>query len=290
MKNLRRALPPLDALLFFEAAARRGGFTAAAGELNVTQAAVSKRVKALEERLGAPLFHRRGRAVTLTAEGRLLHARTAEALDYLSAACAAVADAGTASVTVAANVAVSHYWLGPRITEYQLGADAAPVRLVSSDRTEDQLDASVSMAVHYGLAPPPGWDGTPLFAEVLVPLVAPGRVSDARRGPLLDYERQGPDWVNWGVWLAQSPGTEFEATPVLGLGSYVRAIDAAVQGKGVALGSPGLLAGEIASGRLVPLPGTAFATGRGYHLVTPAGRGISAAAEALRLMLLADRE
>lgn len=92
MVEYRRRMPSLDALVFFEAAARHNSFTAAATELFVTQAAVSKRIKELESRLGVPLFDRDGRRLSLTDAGRRLYERAAMALEYLDEAIASEMD------------------------------------------------------------------------------------------------------------------------------------------------------------------------------------------------------
>ena len=75
-----RRLPPLNALRAFEAAARHLSFTRAAQELNVTQAAISHQIKALEEHLGLSLFRRLNRALLLTDEGQALFPAVRDAL------------------------------------------------------------------------------------------------------------------------------------------------------------------------------------------------------------------
>lgn len=115
MKNYRRNLPPLDYLLFLEAVARHGNFTRAASELNVSQAAVSKRIKSLEVRLGIDLVTRNGRTVTLTRNGRKLATSASEALDYMSTSLMQIRQERLEKLTLASNVAVSQFWLTPRI-------------------------------------------------------------------------------------------------------------------------------------------------------------------------------
>ena len=115
MKHYRTSLPPLDYLLFFEAAARHGNFTKAAEELNVSQAAVSKRVKYLEEWLGMELVSRTGRTVEPSFKGAKLATHISEALDYLSMSIAQVSHINQEKLSLAANVTVSQYWLTPRI-------------------------------------------------------------------------------------------------------------------------------------------------------------------------------
>ena len=97
MKNLRSILPPMDTLATFEAAARLQSFTRAAGELHLTQAAVSRQIRLLEENLGTPLFHRAHRAVSLTPMGKSFQSTVALALAHI--ANAAVEHRGTTPKT-----------------------------------------------------------------------------------------------------------------------------------------------------------------------------------------------
>src|SRR5215475_9640427 len=97
MKRLRQQLPPLDYLIAFESAARLLSFTAAARELALTQAAISQQIRKLEQRLGAPLFLRRHRAVQLTPAGRQYQHTVAMALGHLADATTEARGIGRAS-------------------------------------------------------------------------------------------------------------------------------------------------------------------------------------------------
>ena len=123
MGRRRTALPPLDTLVFFEAVARRGGFTAAAAaaaELLVSQAAVSKRVRQLEDWLGTELFHRSPRSLTPTRAGATLVEPVTMALDYLRGALSDVRAPARGAVRIAANGAVATFWLAPRLWAFAL--------------------------------------------------------------------------------------------------------------------------------------------------------------------------
>ena len=124
MDNLIRALPPLRALLAFEAAARHGSFTAAARELNVSQPAVSRQVKSLEEALGVSIFVREHRSVVLTDAGRTYYeAVTSNFIGIVEAGRVVGRTASPKRVTIYANYGLATYWLMPRLTRYQ---DANP--------------------------------------------------------------------------------------------------------------------------------------------------------------------
>ncbi|WP_336099104.1 LysR family transcriptional regulator [Roseovarius sp. CH_XMU1461] len=271
MKNYRRALPPLDYLLFFEAVARHGNFTRAAEELNVSQAAVSKRIKVLEDWLGMPLIDRHGRRLSLTRNGKVLATNSGEALDYLNSCLQQLRRThGTGRLSLGANVAVSQYWLTPRINEYLLGRDAAPVTLTSTDKDADLFALESDALVFYGPDIPTGWDGALLFEETWLPVAAPEvarRSGDLGSATLLDFDKLTPKWVNWGDFATLTGHAEIDQATKVNLGSYGSTLDTAIRGRGLALGCPDVLRFEIDAGRLVALEAYRLATGRSYFVI-----------------------
>ncbi len=271
MKSFRRSLPPLDYLLFFEAVARHGNFTRAAEELNVSQAAVSKRVKVLEDWLGLPLVHRSGRNITLSLNGKTLAANATEALDYLNSGLQQIRRAsGGERLSLAANVAVAQYWLTPRINEYLLGPKAVPVTLTASDKDADLFTLEADAIFFYGSDIPTGWDGTPLFEEVWLPVAAPsliGSMNGFATATLLDFDKLTPKWINWGDFANLTGNAEIAAAQKVNLRSYGSTLDTALRGKGVALGCPAVLQFEIEAGRLVTLKDCQLRTGRSYFVI-----------------------
>src|SRR6056297_1382249 len=133
MTRSRKSLPPLDTLVFFDAVMRNGGFTAASSELYVSQAAVSKRIKQLEDWLGTPLFERGARSLTSTPTGAKLAEPVAMALDYLNSSLDGVKSPASPAVRIAANNAVSVFWLFPRIKAFAISETSCPVETVVSD-------------------------------------------------------------------------------------------------------------------------------------------------------------
>ena len=274
MKNFRASLPPLDYLLFFEAAARHGSFTKAAQELNVSQAAVSKRVKFLENWLGVNLINRHGRTIELTRNGQKLASSTTEVLDYLKLCVTQVQQANQDNLLLASNVAVSQFWLTPRINEYLLSRDAVPVTLTSSDKDDDIFNQDNDAIIYYGADIPTGWDGVVLFEEIWQPLAAPdlpGLNSDFDTTTLLDFEKLVLKWINWQDFLSLTNYAEFTNLPRVNLGSYGSSLDAAIRGKGIALGCPEVLRYEIEAGRLIPLDNFQLKTGSSYFTLWKTG-------------------
>lgn len=281
MDRTRPNLPSLGALAVFDAAARHMSFTAAARELNVTQAAVSKRIKLLEKELGVPLFHRSGRSLALTEQGSTLARRAHSALDYLEESCARLHGDSSAIITIAANTAVSHFWLGPRLREYALAEPATTLRLLTTDRTRDIVGEDNDIVILYGLADRLGWNLLPMFTERLVPVASPRYLSSAGIPPdrglplapdelaalaLLDYERFEAGWTTLDMWFDWTG----VARPTRGLrqlfSSYAITIEAALRGDGIALGSLSLLSDILAEGRLVPVSDRVFVTGQSYFI------------------------
>jgi LysR family glycine cleavage system transcriptional activator len=302
MKKYRRTLPSLDALVFFEAAARLTSFTRAATELYVTQAAVSKRIRELESRLGVDLFRRDGRKLSLTATGRRLHQRTGMALEYLEDACRLARGEEAETIRIAANSAVSLLWLAPRIRDFGLGENSASVSLFTSDVLGDTMDPENDLVINYGYGDTPGWRSELLFVEQLVPVAAPayleslqvdGRIDleqDAElpaKLNLLEYERIAPDWINWQLWIEKTGLAGLEECHIESCHNYTQAIGAALSARGIALGSRGLIDAELRSGRLLVVGGIELASGRAYYLSQPRRKALSPAAEILRQMLLA---
>jgi DNA-binding transcriptional LysR family regulator len=271
MKNFRHSLPPLDYLLFFEAVARHGNFTRAAEELNVSQAAVSKRVKVLEDWLGLKLVHRSGRNISLSRNGKTLANNSTEALDYLNSCLQQMRrTTGGERLSLAANVVVAQYWLTPRINEYLLGPNAVPVSLTASDKDADIFMLETDAVFYYGSDIPAGWDGTPLFKEVWLPVAAPSLIGSNRgfgQATLLEFDKVTPKWINWSDFAELTRNQELAEAPKVNLRSYGSTLDTAMRGKGIALGCPAVLQFEIEAGRLVPLYDHQLMTGRSYFVI-----------------------
>lgn len=273
MKNFRRTLPPLDYLTFFEAVARNGSFTLAAKELNVSQAAVSKRVKVLEEWVGQPLVNRQGRQITMTQAGRALALDTGEALDYLTSCLQRLNGPGASmGLSLGANVAVAQYWLTPRINEYLLGQNAVPVTTTASDKDADLFALDADALIFYGAEIPTGWDGHVLFEEIWQPLAAPSVVANGwTNAPMLDFDKLTPKWINWADFAEQLGNAALLDGQRANLGSYGSTLDAAIRGRGVALGCADVLGFEVDEQRLIPIAEYQLNTGRSYFLIWRVG-------------------
>ncbi|WP_420328396.1 LysR family transcriptional regulator [Mameliella sp.] len=278
MERSRKSLPPLDTLVFFDAVMRNGGFTAASSELYVSQAAVSKRIKQLEDWLGTPLFERGARSLTATPTGAKLAEPVAMALDYLNASLDGVRSPANPAVRIAANNAVSVFWLFPRIKAFAISETSCPVETVVSDDPATLLSDDHDLAIIYASAPPDGWQGARIMEEALTPVLSPARFdafkADPQRLSLLDYHRIAPDWINWEVWLKRHDTSVLSKLRREVCQTYSQSIGRAIAGDGIALASSALLKDEITSGALMPLGEERDVTGKGYFLVHRSGRPI----------------
>ena len=280
---------PLSALRIFEAAARLGSFTRAGDELGVTQAAVSWQVKALEQRLGQPLFLRLPREVALTPSGERLARASSEAMSLLRTALADLTETGQGVLVISALQSLASQWLAPRLGAFQLAHPEIAVRLETSARLVDLTRENIDVALRLGRGEWPGLAADHLFSAGQAPLCTPElkarlgleRLEQLLAAPLIGTDQ---DWSGWfaGAGLAYTP--QASASRLIADLQTIE-VGAALAGHGVALGVPALFAQEVASGRLVqlfdPPPGQPS-----YWLVYPKDRRRSPKIVAFREWLL----
>lgn len=276
----RENLPKsLDALRVFETAARLMNFSAAARELLVTQAAVSRRIQALEAALGFELFERRGRRLALTARGEALAARVGAALDYLDESVGELsAPPAEAAVTISASTSVSHLWLGPALRAYALEGETGGVRVLTADGEAEAAHESNDIAILYGAGAHPRWNLAPLLPELLAPVASPAHLAAHGIAPeelplpidrlgaldLLDYDRVRPQWMTLARWFGRMAPTVPMQAPRRVFTTYIMAVEAALAGEGAILGSLALLRPQLASGALLRLTEEIDVTGFAY--------------------------
>ena len=292
MQSLRSVLPPLEPLVAFEAAARLGSFTSAAGELNITQAAVSQRIRTLEQALGTALFERAHRAVRLTPQGLEYQHTVSMALTHLANATREIraAPQGT-RLTVAADQSIASMWLMGRLPRFFERHPRIPVRLVASDTEADCLAGDVDLSIIHGEGDWPGFGSVRLFEEEVLPVCSPGyleqsgpigEVADLAEMVLLDLEDSNWNWINWRMWLTEQGVGLPAGQRQLRINSYPLIIEAARNGQGVALGWRHLVDDALLDGSLVCPLERSVHTRFGYYILWPETRPLSAEAAALR--------
>ena len=287
---------PLNGLKAFEAAARHLSFTRAADELHVTQAAVSHQVKTLEQRLGVKLFRRLPKSLRLTDEGQALLPELRDAFERIARALNRVTSAqGAAALSVSTLTTFALTWLVSRLPRFQARHPEIEVRLNTTGRIVDFAREDVDVAVRYGDGNWPGLNVEKMFEDELTPLCGRAhkerlrRPEDLRDVPLLDASPPEPasvgDWPTWlrAAGIAQLPvtrGATFDSTKI--------AAQAAIDGMGVAIGSPYLFAEDIAAGRLFqPFPLT-VRNGKTYWLVCAEGTATRPKIKAFREWVLSE--
>jgi DNA-binding transcriptional LysR family regulator len=290
---------PLEAFRVFDAACRFMNFSRAGRELHITQAAVSRRIQGLEEQLGAKLFTRRGRNLSLTPQGDRLAQRVRATLDYLDESLEPFRGGGREMISIAASGSVSHLWLAKRLKDFDNESPGISVRLLTTDAPSELASEANDLVILYSTGEHPRWNLTLLIREVLVPVASPAYLE--RRGlnaealtpdavatlDLIDYERFNAHWISLRQWFARLPQPpKARISPRLSFSTYSLAVDAALRGEGVTLGSRGLLADELASGTLVEIGTERLDTGYGYYLGMPRYRSLTSGAARLHQHLL----
>ncbi|MBY6265486.1 LysR family transcriptional regulator [Azospirillum sp. 412522] len=277
-----RRLPSLNGLRAFEAAARHGSFTAAAAELHVSQAAVSRMVKLLEERLGFALFDRRANALVLTERGRALRPALTEAFDGIARRVEQVSAMRAGPVlTVGMGATVAVRWLIPRLSGFHIDHPEIEVRIATGGAGAPMND-DWTCAVLLGDGQWPGYEAERLFSSSLQPVCAPRLAAELRRpadlagATLLHVSHWGEDWPRWlaaaGVADPAAASGAVSGARGLSFGSYAMALQAAIDGVGVALAPRFYSLDDLAAGRLVPPFGPAVPMVHSWYLVYRASR------------------
>lgn len=273
----RRFLPSHAVLRSFECAARHESFTLAAEELHLTQSAVSRQVKELEDIIGTALFRRVGRRVALTPAGKNFVSELSIDLENIRQTVMRAISAGAtgAAIRVATLPAFASRWLIPRLSGFM--AQHADIEISFATRLEpfDMNREHFDLAIHFGKQDWPGTDMDLLCSETMIAVASPafiahhgiGTVADLVQVPLLHLETRP------GVWQAYFAQAGV-GTRTAGRGKYfdqfTLVIAGAVASLGAALLPTYLIERELADGSLVALDQATVTTGNNYYLVTPA--------------------
>ncbi len=263
---MARRLPPLNALRAFEAAARHLSFTKAAEELNVTPAAVSHQVKALEGYVGTPLFRRLTRALLLTDAGQAALPGLSEGFDRLAEAAAQLsARDGEGLLTISVAPSFGAKWLVPRLERFRAAHPEIDVRIDANDRVIDMAREAVDVGLRFGSGRYPGYRVDRLFSTEQVrsfPVCSPKLLEgphgletpdDLRHHTLLhqDWSQASEASPDWRMWLLAAGVRDIDPARGPRFSQTSMAVQAAIEGQGVALAEEVIVAGDLASGRLV---------------------------------------
>ncbi|TPW28952.1 LysR family transcriptional regulator [Pararhizobium mangrovi] len=293
MTLTRNAVPDIAVLQAFECAARHGSFTRAAEELNLTQSAVSRQIRALEEQFGVLLFERVRRRVVLSAAGRALMPPILDLLERVDDVMhrALVSADSKTVLRLAALPTFCNRWLMPRLSGFAERHPDILLDVVSRSQPFDLIAEEVDLAIHYGQ---PVWahaSCTYLCSEIILPVASPrfaaagdiACANDLAGMPLLHLATRPQQWADW---FAQNDAAV--AAPHRGhrFDQFGTIIEAALAGLGIALLPVYLIEEELEAGRLHVLVDRPMRTRNGYYLVSPEGKTQDAAATAFRSWIL----
>ena len=277
---MSRDLPPLNALRMFESASRHLNFTKASEELFVTQGAVSRQIKLLEDNLQQPLFVRDGPKVGLTPAGEKFRDAVREGLAIIRRGTAELRRmSATPTLTVSVLPSFATLWLVPRISDFQAEHPKLELRIASSyDVVDFDQSPDIDVAVRLGKGDWPGVYAECLFNTRVFPVCSPGLLNGA--GPFscaadilaypLIYATDPYD--EWDAWFAaagleagkKQAGTRYSDQQALQ--------QAAIEGQGISLARSLLAESDLRSGRLIRPIDVSIQSGLSYYFVCPRGK------------------
>lgn len=277
LKN-RAALPRLDYLLAFEVAAELESFAAAAKTLNVSETAVSRKIRLLEQHYNCSLFLRGHRSVTLTEQGRKLLNGITPALKTLERVSADMLQRRHRStVRLAATNSVAALWLMPRLRKFRNHNHSVAISLLASDQDSECLAEDVDLAILRGEGEWTGFDAQLLFGETVFPVCSPKflqqnpsicSVENLPNNSLIEVSNTHSEWMNWNAWLTHKGADPDSIQLSTFVNTYPLGVQAAVDGLGIALGWGHLVDQHLQDGTLVrPLNDSHVRTQSGYYLL-----------------------
>ncbi len=299
----------------FESAARHLSFKKAAEELHVTPAAISQQIKALESYLGVSLFHRLTRALEITPQGRAMLPKIREGFECFAAAIDGTRQEVEGALTVTAPPSFATRWLVPRLPRFSAMHPGIELRLSSSgdsvdrrgetllldDELLDLRDPGSVLAIRYGTGNYPGLEVDQIFAPDWIPVCSPRLLSNQRRldspadlaGHVLIHDETIDDegiQPGWREWLASAGVTTVDAGRGPRFSNAVLAVEAALDGQGVALALKPLVENDVRAGRLIVPFDIAVTSPFGYFLVMRKAVAHRHSVAAFRAWLLAEAQ
>jgi DNA-binding transcriptional LysR family regulator len=267
----------------FDAAARHLSFTLAGAERFVTQSAISRQMRALEEHVGVALFRRQHRSLALTDAGQRLHMACGGALAQLREAIAQLRAPQRTVLSLSTTPGVAALWLIPRLPSFTAAHPGVDVRIDATVELRDLAAEGIDIAIRYGRVGTTA--GLRLFHETTVPVCSPQLLrrarlplrtpADLRRHTLLQsvVPPNSGMLTDWGNWLRAVGQPALQPASMLTFSSYADAIGAALAGQGVALGRRPLIDGLLRERRLVAPFKDKPASTHGYFLLVKPGAG-----------------
>jgi LysR family glycine cleavage system transcriptional activator len=258
---MSRPIRGFGALPSFAAAARHKSFTAAASDLGVTQAAISHQIRELEDQLEVKLFHRNSRAMSLTPAGEILRQAVDEAFEGISHAIERMKSAKP-RLRVTSPPSFAAKWLVPRLDRFLAQSPDVDVFIDIQNSPMQLSQQEAHVAIQFGGGASPNYQVDRLQDEYVFPVCSPALLK-GKKQPLdprallkhtlldVDWHGQGASWPNWQSWLAAAGLSDVRPGKTVRIAHSALAIQAAVEGQGIALGESTLAADDLAAGRLI---------------------------------------
>ena len=276
--NKNNVLPRLDYLLAFESAAVNNSFAGASKALNISETAISRKVRLLELHYKINLFNRGHRSIHLTPRGQRFFDDILPLLDQLRALSQNLLEATlNNAVTIAATNSVAGLYLMPKLPRFNALYEPVNINLLSSDDDDECLAEDVDLTILRGNGHWSGYSAELLFGETIFPVCSPEflrknpgitTLAAMSQSSLIGIHTMHTEWMTWRAWfdLMHHPVAEFEET--VSLNTYPLAIEAAVNGLGIALGWAHLVDHLLEDNKLIrPLGNISARTDHGYYLL-----------------------
>ncbi|MGH1477720.1 MAG: LysR substrate-binding domain-containing protein [Geminicoccales bacterium] len=262
MTEYSRRLPPLNALVAFEAAFRHRSFTRAADELALSQASVSRRVRELEQDLGVQLFERRRYDVEPTTDGETLAMSVRQSLGELATTADRLRDrgAGIDTLTIFSDLALANALVTPIVGDFQRQNPGLQLRVLATSEAIEMAREAFDFGLQYGRRAEHAFDIEPIADDVIFPVCAPELAAqlsasidavELAKQRLLHFAESGRNWTNWKTFLAMSGVKVPVPNEGLIFSSQNVCLDVAERGEGIALGWGRSVKQRLDTGRLV---------------------------------------
>ncbi len=276
MAILKRRLPPLKWLLSFEMSARHLSFTQAAVELSLTQAAISQQVKALESHLGVILFKRLPNGLELTEAAQAYLPVVKDSIKRLEVATDEIfGHGGKPPLKIRVNLVFFTKWLAPRLYRFREAYPEVGLSFSSNIWVDDKSE-EVDMDIRYGHGNWSGFKSDRLTWDALIPVCSPDLLSEDDKSlsmsavfkkhtllHVIGYEE------GWGHWFNSVGLDDVNLVQSIQFDTLISALEIAEQGHGFALGRTSLVAGSIASGKLIAPFEQPVSTDEAFYLTVP---------------------
>ena len=283
MEKSRTLQPIMNAILVFECAGRLGSFSAAARALGTSQPSVSRHISNLEHHVGCRLFARHNNKIALTQTGHSLFEAARKGTDAIYGVISEHRKSIAPNVlTIGCTHGFSHLWLMPRFSRLQAVIKDWEIRVITSENSHRSSPEDVDFLVHYCSGDGAGQSGSDLFAESVILVASPDLLATYKQAksddplnwlralPLIHLDDGEEGWVSWRDWFADQGIPYSPPADTYFYRNYAFSLQAAAEGKGVALAWHGLLGPYQENGWLQTLDFEPMRTQGRYQLTRSA--------------------